>query len=134
MRNTIPMFQKVWLAWRERQLLLGKPLVFLLTLLALCLAATQAIPAEPNLPSTLGELIFAVRTPGKDPHYYANFGYFAFTPERKAYGDGGKLCRLNLRTGLVTILLDDPRGAVRDPQVHYDCAEDSFLVSSRGRN
>ncbi len=32
----------------------------------------------------------------------------------------GRLCRLNLRTGKLTVLLDDPEGSVRDPQVHYD--------------
>ena len=26
----------------------------------------------------------------------------------------------NLATGQVTVLLDDPQGGVRDPQVHYD--------------
>ena len=37
------------------------------------------------------------------------------------YGpDGGRLCRLNLRTGKVTNLIDDAGGGVRDPQVHYD--------------
>jgi len=36
------------------------------------------------------------------------------------YGEGGRLCRLNLRTGELTVLLDDPQGGIRDPQVHYD--------------
>jgi len=66
------------------------------------------------------EIIFAVRQPGTDRHYYANFGYFAFDSDRKAYGEGGRLCRLDRRTGRITVLLDDPRGSVRDPQVHYD--------------
>ena len=34
--------------------------------------------------------------------------------------DGSKLCKLNLRTRQVTVLLDDPKGGVRDPRVHYD--------------
>jgi hypothetical protein len=66
------------------------------------------------------EIIFAARQLGKDGHWYANFGYYANDPQRKAYGDGGKLYRLNLRTGKLTTLLDDPKGGVRDPQVHYD--------------
>ena len=66
------------------------------------------------------EIVFAVRQPGKDGHWYANFSYYAENPDRKAYGDGGKLCRLNLRTGRVTTLLDDAKGGVRDPQVSYD--------------
>ncbi|MBI4657545.1 MAG: hypothetical protein HY735_01640 [Verrucomicrobia bacterium] len=88
---------------------------------------TAPLPAkpdsiDPNQPAPAAEaeeIVFAVRQLGKDPHYYANFGYFAFAPERKAYGRGGKLCRLNLRTGRVTVLVDDPDGSVRDPQVHY---------------
>jgi mono/diheme cytochrome c family protein len=66
------------------------------------------------------EIIFAVRQPGKDGHWYANFSYYARQTQRKTYGDGGKLCRLNLRTGELTVLLEDPKGGVRDPQVHYD--------------
>ena len=66
------------------------------------------------------EIVFAVRQPGKDGHWYANFGYWASDPRRKLYGPGGRLCRLNLRTGKVTTLLEDLRGGVRDPQVHYD--------------
>ncbi len=53
-------------------------------------------------------------------HYYVNFGYYVKSPSRLGYGEGGRLCRLNLRTGEVRALLDDPRGGVRDPQVHYD--------------
>jgi len=67
------------------------------------------------------ELIFAARQVDTDGHWYANFGYNINEPEkRKYYHDGGKLCRLNLETGEVTVLLDDPAGGVRDPQVHYD--------------
>ena len=36
------------------------------------------------------------------------------------FKEGGRLCRLNLRTGELKVLLDDPQGGVRDPQVHYD--------------
>jgi hypothetical protein len=67
------------------------------------------------------EIVFAARQPGSDPHWYANFAYFARSTERKAYGPpGGGLYRLNVRTGKVTPILEDPQGAVRDPQVHYD--------------
>ncbi|MFW6169011.1 MAG: hypothetical protein ACODAD_00875 [Planctomycetota bacterium] len=67
------------------------------------------------------DVVFAVRSGGPDPHYYANFGYYCFDPEQKVYSQGGgSLRRLNLRTGEVTTLLDDPQGGVRDPQVHYD--------------
>ena len=39
-------------------------------------------------------------------------------------GDGDELDDVahvyDLRTGELTVLLDDPRGGIRDPQVHYD--------------
>jgi len=70
--------------------------------------------------SGVEDIVFAVRQPGKDGHWYANFGYWSFNPEGKLYGDGGRLCRLNLRSGELKVLLDDPKGGVRDPHVHYD--------------
>jgi len=66
------------------------------------------------------EIVFACRQAGRDGHWYANFGYYAEGVHRKAYGARGRLCALNLRTGRVRVLLDDPAGAVRDPQVHYN--------------
>lgn len=67
------------------------------------------------------EIVFAARALNRtDGHWYANFGYYAHDPERKAYAEGAKLYRLDLETGVATALLDDPLGGVRDPQVHYD--------------
>src|SRR5436305_1025405 len=69
------------------------------------------------------DIVFAVRfsgSPSSDGHWYANFGYYGPDANRKAYGEGGRLCRLNLKTARLTTLLDDPRGGVRDPQVDYD--------------
>lgn len=78
------------------------------------------------------EIIFAVRVPGRD-HWYVTFGnYSDHGNEAKdhgfkfedgvwwGYAEGGRLCRMNLRTGKLNVLLDDPAGGVRDPQVHYD--------------
>ena len=78
------------------------------------------------------EIVFAVRVAGRD-HWYVNFGNYSDHsdyPRNRGwkfeegvywgYGEGGRLCRLNLRSGKVTTLLDDPKGGVRDPQVHYD--------------
>jgi len=85
-------------------------------------------------PSICEEIIFAQRVPGHD-HWYGNFGHYsdghqghyapASTPSlveyfKYAFGDGGRLCRFNLRTRKLTVLLDDPEGGVRDPHVHYD--------------
>jgi hypothetical protein len=94
--------------------------------------AKKAADAEPERDDTLlekalagplagaEEVVFAARQPGKDGHWYANFSYYAEDAQRLTYGDGGKLCRMDLRSGKVTVLLDDPKGGVRDPQVHYD--------------
>jgi len=68
------------------------------------------------------QIVFAERGAGRDPsgHYYANFGYSCIDPSYWIHGpDGGSLCKLDVRTGELTRLLDDPGGAVRDPQVHY---------------
>lgn len=65
------------------------------------------------------EIVFAARTVFSE-HWYANFGYFSPAGERPCYGRGGRLCKLNLRTGKLTLLVNDPEGAVRDPCVDYD--------------
>lgn len=79
------------------------------------------------------EIVFAVRKVGSDGHWYANIGYYSdceleqplYRPfmhngKRVAYRLGGKLGKLNVKTGRVTWLIDDPQGGVRDPVVHYD--------------
>ena len=78
------------------------------------------------------EIIFAQRVSGKD-HWYGNFGHYCETDSpytaraqivtgdmRYAFGEGARLCRFNLRTGQLRVLLDDSRGGIRDPNVHYD--------------
>ncbi len=79
------------------------------------------------------EIIFACRQLNYDPHWYANLGYYADDAKRKAYRARGRLCKLNLGTGEVTILLDDPEGTVRDPQVHYDGRKILFSYRKGGR-
>jgi hypothetical protein len=67
------------------------------------------------------EIIFAARALNPtDGHWYANFGYYSHDPNRKAYAEGTKLYRLDLKTRQLTVLLADARGGVRDPQVSYD--------------
>src|SRR6266542_6350315 len=81
------------------------------------------------------EIVFAARysgSPSKDGHWYANFGYYGPDASRKAYGEGGRLAKLNLRTGAVTTLLEDPKGGVRDPQVHYDARRILFSYRKGG--
>jgi hypothetical protein len=78
------------------------------------------------------DIVFACRQEGKDGHWYANFGYYAGDEQRKAYRALGRLCKLNVRTGKLTTLLDDPQGSVRDPQVHYDARKIVFSYRKGG--
>jgi hypothetical protein len=87
-----------------------------------------APPPEPDLVEKALELtggaeeiVFVVRALYSDSHYYANFGGWSDDPNKFLYPpDGSRLCKLNLRTKQVTVLLDDPKGNIRDPRVHYD--------------
>jgi len=78
------------------------------------------------------EIVFAVRPYGNDGHWYANFGYWVSDPDRKMYGIGGRLCRMNLRTRKVTDILADEQGGIRDPQVHYDAQKILFSYRKGG--
>ena len=68
------------------------------------------------------EIVFAVRGVVEDGHWYANFGHYA--PERLCrkplYPIGSSLRAFDLATGTTRVLLDDPQGGIRDPQVHYE--------------
>jgi hydrazine synthase alpha subunit-like protein/WD40 repeat protein len=81
------------------------------------------------MPDGVEEIVFAVREPGPDGHWYANFGYYADADgaQRIArnegpllYRHGGRLCKINLKTSELTLLIDDPEGTVRDPVIDYD--------------
>jgi hypothetical protein len=112
-------------------------------------AVPVAAEAPPPMPATgaaaaaaadwkaLGvrEIVFCERHPGRDTqrHYYANFGYSCVKPDYWLHGaDGGRLCRLDLETGAVTTILEDPGGAIRDPQVHYDAGRILFAYRKGG--
>ena len=98
----------------------------------------QPPPAAP--PSLAGRLldqgvrrvVFAVRQPGRDGHWYANFGYFAEDQRQTVYGNAGKLLRLDLASRTATPLLEDPLGGVRDPVVHYDARKILFSYRKGG--
>lgn len=77
-------------------------------------------------------IIFAIRIPGRD-HWYVSFGNYSGPqndPKQLAwkeedgllwgYGEGAYLLKQNIRTGQLEILLQDDRGGIRDPQLHYD--------------
>ena len=79
------------------------------------------------------EIVFAERALYSDGHYYANFGGWSDNPKKFLYPpDGSRLCKLNLRTKQVTVLLDDPKGNVRDPRVHYDGGKILFAYRKGG--
>ena len=78
------------------------------------------------------EIVFSIRQPGKDGHWYANFGYYAADEKQVTYGSGGRLCRMNLKTGAVTTLLDAKTGSIRDPAVDYDAHKILFSYRKDG--
>ena len=80
------------------------------------------------------ELLFAVRQPSFDGHWYANFGYYACDTNAFPFplGGGGALRILDLETGEVRTLFEDPQGNIRDPQVHYDARKCIFSYLKAG--
>lgn len=118
---------RIFLAWRRWWLALA----WIGGLGSVAASAATTPPPAPDLlagfrapggpMAAVEELVFALRKPNEtDGHWYANIGYYAHDRERKAWREGGRLVRWQIGTGRVTALLDDPRGGVRDPQVHYD--------------
>lgn len=112
--------------------------------LLLASAATAETP-QPSLRSQAlagplkesAEIIFCTRARYDDGHWYANIGYYCDDANRKAYAgngkpDDGKLCKLDLRSGAVTVLFDAQGGSVRDPQVHYDAKKILFSYRPAG--
>ena len=79
------------------------------------------------------EVVLAVRTMGRDPHWYANFGYWSSDTNRWLYGDGAQLVRLNIRTGQATNIFTETGGTIRDPCVHYDGETILFSYRPAGR-
>jgi hypothetical protein len=68
------------------------------------------------------ELIFIVRAHAADGHYYNPFPRLA----------GGRLCRLDLRTGKAATIFEAGPGVVRDAQVHYDGTKILFARAREG--
>ena len=67
-----------------------------------------------------------------DGHWYANFGYYAHDANVAAYGNGGsRLSSWNPRSGELKVILNDPDGGIRDPQVDYEGRKILFYAGSR---
>ena len=105
---------------------------WVLILLLLIAAAVFAEEKSATLLAGHGikQIVFAERTYTNDGHWYANFGYD--WSGKAMYGKKGRLCKLDVATGEVTALIDDPAGAVRDPQVHYDAKKILFSYRKGG--
>jgi len=72
-------------------------------------------------------IVFAARQPTlKDGHWYANIGYLSSNQDYKLYEPGGSLCILDLKTCEIDVLLEDNKGTIRDPAVHYDARKILF--------
>jgi hypothetical protein len=81
----------------------------------------------------VNEFVFAARKMNNtDGHWYANIGYYAHDPDRKAWREGTHLYRWNLLSNQLTTLLDDPRGGIRDPQLSYDATKILFSYRKGG--
>ena len=104
------------------------PLRFIATAVALAsvIHAAEVRDAVLARAPDLKEIVFAVRKPGHDDHWYANFGYYGPDENRPAYLPGGRLCKLDLATGKVTNLIDDPEGGIRDPVINHDATRILF--------
>ena len=99
-------------------------------LIVLGLAATAATADAAPLPA---EIVFTCRQVNTtDGHWYANFAHYMPNTSRKGYRAGGRLCKLDTTTGKVTVLLDDLKGSIRDPQIHYDARKILFSWRKAG--
>ncbi|MHB1035964.1 MAG: HzsA-related protein [Pirellulales bacterium] len=111
---------------------------------ASCLAAADDDKRAPNKPAPdlaqqflagpmkdVEDVVFATREVLGE-HWYANIGYYSTDRQSPLYRKGGRLCKLNLRTGKLTVLIDDPEGSVRDPAVHYDGRRIAFAYRKGG--
>ena len=88
-----------------------------------------------NLPAEFDgceEIIFLQRGGYEDSHWYANIGYFCDDENQPAYTTGAQLCKLNLATGRVSILLETAGGCIRNPRLHYDAGKILFAYRKDG--
>ena len=82
--------------------------------------AAQKKESIDAIKSELGDIIFVVRKFYREGHWYANIGHWSGDANKRMFHDGARLCRMNIASGKVETLFEDPKGGIRDPQVHYD--------------
>jgi hypothetical protein len=100
-------------------------------------------------PPPIDEIVFVERpSPRELGHWYANIGYHISGPgpavdrtmEEGIYPvsgpfyhyDGGRLAKLNTKTGIATTLMEDAKGNFRDPCVSYDAKKILFSYRKGG--
>ncbi|MGL4944356.1 MAG: polysaccharide lyase family protein [Thermoguttaceae bacterium] len=68
------------------------------------------------------KILYVVRKPGIDVHWYANFGYYAKDEDVYPFHPhGGASLRIrDIDSGDEKIVFEDNGGSIRDPQIHYD--------------
>ena len=81
------------------------------------------------------EVLFAVRKPSIDGHWYANIAYYSTDQCQTTFpmNSGGKLCIYNVKTKQVRTIFEDPEGNIRDPQIHYDAQKLVFAYLPEGK-
>ncbi len=85
------------------------------------------------LENGVAEVVFAERYYSNDGHWYANFGYFFDGPDNVTFAkNGGRLQKLDVKSGKITTLFEDKEGSVRDPAVHYDAQKILFSYRRGG--
>ncbi|MHC5059007.1 MAG: discoidin domain-containing protein, partial [Planctomycetota bacterium] len=95
-------------------------------------AAARAELSGALLKHGVNEVVYVERHNGVDGHWYGNFAYYAASFDRKAYRDGSCLRILDVKTREVRDVLEDPRGTIRDPCVHYDAKRILFSYRPGG--
>lgn len=98
-------------------------------------AHPKSPPPPPVTLAAPGEILFAERHPGRDyaNHLYANFGYDCGDENYWLHGtDGGRLAIFNPTTREVRTLIEDAKGAFRDPCIHYDARKVLFSYRKGG--
>lgn len=95
------------------------------------------------------EIVFVERNIGPAYQWYSMYGEYAdYGDEKKpvnpasGYSDneerylyptgGSRMCKINLRTRHVTVLMEDAEGGFRDPRVHYDGGKILFSYRKGG--
>lgn len=66
------------------------------------------------------EIVFTTRSTATGYlHFYENFAYSGEEPDKALYGVGGRLIKMDIKSGLTRDIVTDIKGAIRDPQIHY---------------